>query len=283
MRPLKMVNATGTLSTMAGGVFGAAAGLLAMFSILVADAASAKTPGTTYCFLGICHRVLTIEETRRETGLPIDMIASFYDTPERDRFNPSLVTSSGEVFRAEADDSAASPIYPDGTRVLVFEPASGGAAVLRINNAGPYFSNRLIDLSRGAAEKLGIASRGVARVELVVLSAPQEAETRYVLGRVYAPVPGFIGRYTSLQAAREAVSSGLVPLTGAGETSAVLTPLVQPPSRVVIITGRGRSAARGRRGARVVLLPVKQRRPQLLASLVRQKPVKVKLATARRR
>ena len=70
--------------------------------------AQAKTPGKTYCFNRICHRVKTLAQTRREIGMNRIVSASHYDDCRRDRFNPCGLTSSGERFRANVPDNAAS-------------------------------------------------------------------------------------------------------------------------------------------------------------------------------
>ena len=168
--------------------------------------AQAKTPGKTYCFNRICHRVKTLAQTRREIGMNRIVSASHYDDCRRDRFNPCGLTSSGERFRANVPDNAASPVYPDGTKLLVWNPNNGRTLVIRINNAGPYYSRRLLDLSRAAAVKLGFAHRGVARLHVRVLSAPSRREARYRRNRRYAPVPGYVGKFQSVKAALWRVS-----------------------------------------------------------------------------
>ena len=61
-------------------------------------------------------------------------------------------------------DNAASPIYPDGTTLLLWHPQTQEAAVVRVNNAGPYWGERKLDVSRATAEKLGFKGRhGEAR------------------------------------------------------------------------------------------------------------------------
>ena len=170
-------------------------------TISIVQTAQAKTPGKGYCFNRVCHRVKTVSETRREIGRDRVLQASHYDDCRRDRFNPCGLTSSGEKFRANDPDNAASPIYPDGTKLLVWNPRNGKTLVVRINNAGPYYSRRLLDLSRGAARKLGFAQRGIARLHVSVLSAPSRREARYRRNRRYSPVPGYIGRYRSMDAA----------------------------------------------------------------------------------
>jgi rare lipoprotein A len=253
--------------------------MLGVLLALTVGPAAAKTPGTTYCYVGVCHRVLTLEETRQQVGSYDTIIASFYDVPWRDPFNPSLATSSGETFRADGDDSAASPIYPDGTRLLVRDPDSGAAAVVRVNNAGPYFGDRQLDLSRGAAERLGLGRRGVGRVEVMVLTAPSEAESAYQAGRTYSPVPGYIGSFDSIGAAHSAwltLPDASASTHGGTGQAATLPP---PPLRVVIIPGRSGRA----RNTRVVLLPAKLRRaPVLRAALARKSAEKRKQASSRR-
>ncbi|MEE8579636.1 MAG: septal ring lytic transglycosylase RlpA family protein, partial [Hyphomicrobium sp.] len=115
--------------------------------VRIATQAEAKTPGSTYCYHGICHRVKTIEETRSLVGLQQSIEASHYDDCTRDRYNPCGLTSSGERFRPDRPDNTASPIYPDGTTLLVWNPETKHALVVRVNNAGPYHGNRKLDLS----------------------------------------------------------------------------------------------------------------------------------------
>ncbi len=168
--------------------------------------AGAKTPGKTYCFNGVCHTVKTLDETRGLVGRTTSLVASYYDDPKRDRFNPSNLTSSGEYFRAWAPDNAASPILPNGTKVVVWHPTTKKAVMVRINNAGPYYGNRTLDLSRGAAEKIGLNGSGVKRLQMAVVAAPSREEATYKKGRTYAPVRGFIGQFASLDAAMASVN-----------------------------------------------------------------------------
>jgi hypothetical protein len=75
-----------------------------------------------------------------------------------------------------------------------------------VNNAGPYWGNRTLDLSRAAAEKLGFEGEGVAKLKMQVIKAPEEAETKYVENREYDPVPGDIGQYASLDDAQRGMA-----------------------------------------------------------------------------
>ena len=168
--------------------------------------AEAKTPGKTYCFVGKCHRVKTIAETQAMVGKEEAITASHYDDCSKDRFNPCGLTSSGEQFHPDRPDNTASPIYPDGTQLLVWSPENKRALVVRVNNAGPYWGNRTLDLSRAAAEKLGFEGDGVAKLKVKVIKAPEEHETKYVKNRNYDPVPGDIGQYASLDDAQQGMA-----------------------------------------------------------------------------
>ena len=74
-------------------------------------------------------------------------------------------TASGEVFNNNAM-TAAHRTLPFGTKVRVTNPATGKSVVVRINDRGPFTRGRMIDVSRAAAEELGLVQRGHAMVEL---------------------------------------------------------------------------------------------------------------------
>ncbi len=189
-----------------------ASGLSTTLGLFVhADVAYAKTPGSTYCFYGRCHRVKTLSEMHALVGKDVSLHSSHYDSCHRDRYNPCGLTSSGEPFFADQADNAASPIYPDGTKLLVWSAQSKEAAVLRVNNAGPYWGNRKLDVSRALARKLGFEHRGVAKLQVRVLSAPTKAEARYKRNRRYAKVHGPIGKFASLDEAEKGLAVLLAP------------------------------------------------------------------------
>ena len=87
-------------------------------------------------------------------------VASWYGPGFRGRR-----TASGDIFNDNAM-TAASRTLPLGTRVRVTNLRDGRSVVVRINDRGPYARGRGIDLSRRAAERLGIARRGIARVRV---------------------------------------------------------------------------------------------------------------------
>ncbi len=81
-------------------------------------------------------------------------------------------TASGEEFDYH-DLTAAHRTLPLGSVVRVTNLENGRSVVVRINDRGPYGANRrkgtIIDLSRGAAHRLGFIRDGLARVRVVVL------------------------------------------------------------------------------------------------------------------
>ena len=190
-----------TTSTRGARHWLAAATVAAGVLLGAGGAAEAKAPGQKHCYGGVCHRVMTLTETSQAIGKMRRITASHYDDCSRDRFNPCGLTSSGEVFRPNSPDNTASSIHPDGTILLVRNPATKLAAVLRVNNFGPFKGNRLLDVSRATAERLGFASRGVASLEVMVVQAPTTAETRYQRKRRYEPVPGFLGGAETVETA----------------------------------------------------------------------------------
>ena len=185
--------------------------------------ANAKSPGTRYCFHGYCHRVGTLAQTDTLVGWRGYVLASYYDSCHRDPLNPCGLTSSGAVFRADLPDNAASPLLPDGTVILAYNPKTGDASVLRITNAGPYSGKRKLDVSRAAAEKLGFRKQGVAALVISVLQSPTKAEANYVGRRVYPRVPGYLGRFATVDIALETAQErfGLREETTAGRRHGV--------------------------------------------------------------
>lgn len=196
-----------------------------------ATAADAKLPGSVHCFNDICHRVRTVAETEARRGLVESVIASFYDAPDRDRFNPRSETSSGARFDPDADDNAASPIHPDGTVLLLWSPITRAAAVVRVNNAGPYYPGRTLDVSRAVAERLGFKIGGTMELLSTVIAAPSEPEAHYVRGRSYSKVRGFLGTFDTIALAGTADAAVHAAIEATGLVAAGLsTPESVAPS-----------------------------------------------------
>lgn len=93
-------------------------------------------------------------------------LASFYAP----RFH-GRPTASGELFDKEAL-TAAHRTLPFGTLVRVKNLRNGRSIVVRINDRGPFWPGRIVDLSVGAARALGFLRAGKAPVKLEVVKRP---------------------------------------------------------------------------------------------------------------
>jgi|Tabmets5t2r1_1033131.scaffolds.fasta_scaffold56420_2 rare lipoprotein A len=78
-------------------------------------------------------------------------------------------TASGERF-SMMQLTAAHRNLPLGTKVIVTNLATNEAVEVKINDRGPFWEpgRRIIDLSRAAADTIGLLSRGVGRVQVIV-------------------------------------------------------------------------------------------------------------------
>lgn len=87
-------------------------------------------------------------------------IASYYWQPQPlasgGRFNPNAMTAAHRTL-------------PFGTRVRVTRADTGRSVIVTINDRGPYIQGRVIDLSRRAAQEMGMTGQGLARVNVDVI------------------------------------------------------------------------------------------------------------------
>lgn len=77
-------------------------------------------------------------------------------------------TASGERFDMMAM-TAAHKTLPFNTRVCVRSLVNGSEVLVRITDRGPYAQGRIIDLSRGAAERIGLIGLGIKQVALTII------------------------------------------------------------------------------------------------------------------
>lgn len=82
-------------------------------------------------------------------------------------------TASGEPYDPLAY-TAAHRTLRFGIRLWVTNPANGRSVTVRVNDRGPLVEDRVLDLSRAAAEALGLTEAGVAAVEIRVLRAGED-------------------------------------------------------------------------------------------------------------
>lgn len=126
----------------------------------VADAVPRSEPlhkfaNRPYEALGKRYVPMTSVQPFRQSGL-----ASWYGK----RYHGQK-TSSGETYDMYAM-TAAHPTLPIPSYVRVTNVANRKSVVVRINDRGPFKSERVIDLSYVAAYKLGFIQSGQARVEV---------------------------------------------------------------------------------------------------------------------
>jgi rare lipoprotein A len=81
--------------------------------------------------------------------------ASYYQSGE--------ITANGEPFKPMGM-TAAHRRFKFGTMLHVYNKATGKSVVVRVNDRGPYIDGRQLDLSRGAAEAIGMIESGLAEV-----------------------------------------------------------------------------------------------------------------------
>lgn len=154
---------------------------------------TAKAPGETHCYKDTCHRVYTLDETRRMVGQSVELVSTHYDVPGVDKFNTGELTSSGERFDANNPGRTSASNYPDGTELLVWNPVTKRAAHVRVNDFGPFWGKRTLDVTRRVAEDLGFARSGVAPLRTTVIWVPSTQAAKYRKERSYPLSLGLIG------------------------------------------------------------------------------------------
>lgn len=84
------------------------------------------------------------------------------------RTNYGTRTASGQRLCNDGA-TAAHKTLPMGTKVRVTNQVNGKSEIVTINDRGPFVRGRIIDLTIGAAERLGFRQHGVAPVKVEVL------------------------------------------------------------------------------------------------------------------
>lgn len=129
-----------------------------------------------YAVLGKNYNVLDDTRGYSETGT-----ASYYGNKFHGRR-----TSNQEVYDMYAFTAAHRTLpLPSYARVTNLD--NGKSVVVRINDRGPFHSDRLIDLSYAAAVKLGYREKGTARVRVDALTPEESSETGQAIALASSP------------------------------------------------------------------------------------------------
>lgn len=91
-------------------------------------------------------------------------------------------TSNGEIFNMWAM-TCAHKMLPFNTMLKVTNLSNGKSVVVRVNDRGPFVANREIDLSKGAASKLGMIGSGTAKVKLEIITLGAYTKVSVITGQ----------------------------------------------------------------------------------------------------
>ena len=107
-------------------------------------------------FIVLCSvSLLSCSRSIIETGN-----ASYY----ADKFEGKK-TASGATFQ-QRKLTAAHKTLPFGTKIKVTNVTTGKTVKVKVNDRGPFVAGRIIDLSKRAAEKIGLVQKGILQVEI---------------------------------------------------------------------------------------------------------------------
>jgi rare lipoprotein A len=118
-----------------------------------------KVKKAPYVVRGKRYVPMSVEASKkyREKG-----VASWYGYETRNQKGGHM-TANGEVFDPNGLN-AAHKYLPLPTYVKVTNLSNNRSIIIRVNDRGPFIKGRIIDLSAGAAKRLGYYKKGTARV-----------------------------------------------------------------------------------------------------------------------
>jgi len=118
-----------------------------------------RVKNAPYVVHGKRYVPMSVEESKkyREKGT-----ASWYGYETRKQKGGHM-TANGEAFDPDGLN-AAHKYLPLPTHVRVTNLENRKSIILRVNDRGPFVRGRIIDLSAGAAKKLGFFKKGTAKV-----------------------------------------------------------------------------------------------------------------------
>ncbi|WP_024871601.1 septal ring lytic transglycosylase RlpA family protein [Tolumonas lignilytica] len=107
----------------------------------------------------------------------IDGTASWYGPGFHGKY-----TSNGELYNQE-DISAAHKNLPLPSYLRVTNLDNGRRLIVRVNDRGPFHGDRILDLSHGAASRLGIIGAGTAHVHVELLHPARPANADEIIAK----------------------------------------------------------------------------------------------------
>lgn len=139
---------------------------------------------------GQIYEVMASSLGYREQGVASWYGAKFHGRP----------TANGEIYDAYAA-TAAHRTLPLPTYVRVTNLQNQRELVVRVNDRGPFHSDRLIDLSYGAALQLGFAEQGIVPVRIEAIHLAGVEDRRFIATESYRYLQ--VGAFESQLRARE--------------------------------------------------------------------------------
>ncbi|WP_319543436.1 septal ring lytic transglycosylase RlpA family protein [uncultured Pseudodesulfovibrio sp.] len=119
-------------------------------------------------------------------------------------------TANGYIYNMYGV-TAAHKLLPLGTEVQVTNLENNRSIVLVINDRGPFVHGRILDLSYGAAKKLGTVERGVAKVRITAVGTVPGAKTQVAVSsakQYHVRVGAFADKSNAERVHRRLVDNG---------------------------------------------------------------------------
>lgn len=113
----------------------------------------------------LCFAAVALSAQEPEFGM-----ASYYD----DDFQGGR-TAYGEVYD-KSKLTAAHKLYPFGSMIKVTRLDNKKSVTVKVIDKGPFIKGRVVDLSRAAAERLGLINDGIAEVKVELISTPAKED-----------------------------------------------------------------------------------------------------------
>jgi len=124
-----------------------------------------------FLFLAILTLLISCSSSK-ETTKYNEGKGELIETGEASWYGPNFdgkPTANGETFDQYVL-TAAHRTLPFNSIVKVINRSNGKSVVVRINDRGPYAKNRIIDLSRKAAEEINMIRSGHTKVDIILLN-----------------------------------------------------------------------------------------------------------------